>query len=221
MNDSPQIFRLTWLTSKPLLRGNWVAMGLGLIPAALSIFSLITTLGLDEAKQQISIFSGALFLSLSMALIQLPVFTGRVELAEEVLTIVNQFSGKRGRLQIPREALGEVYFAPLNRPPKWLPFVWAIVELFCAAGAVSAGCGVDNGGEHWIWLTGLALGLSFWPLMAARWQAEMQVVLIYDRPGKKEPGLIRAWATPHQASSLVNTLLGKINWNTLERERET
>lgn len=221
VNDSPETFQLTWLTSRPLLRGNWVAMGLGLIPAAMAVFSLVTTLGLDEASQQVSIFSGALFLSLSMTLIQLPVYAGRVELAEETLTIVNRFSGKRGRQQIPREALDEVYFAPLNKPPKWLPFVWAIVEVLCAVGAVSAGCGVDNGGEHWIWLTALVLGLSFGPLMAARWQAEMQVVLTYDRAGDSGPGLIRAWATPHQAGSLVNTLLGKINWSELERERDT
>ena len=79
---------------------------------------------------------------------------------------------------------------------------------------------MDGSGEHWYWLTALALGLSFWPWMAARWQAEMQVVLTYNRPGEKRPGLIRAWATPHQASSLVHTLQGKIDWKEPERPEE-
>ena len=220
MNDPAKTFRLTWLTCAPLLRGNWVAIGLGLIPGILSILSFITALGLDESNQRVNIFAGALFFSLSTTLVQLPAFLGRVELQAEELTVINQFSGKRGRRPIPREALNEIYFTPLNRPPRYLPFGWASMELLCAAGAVSAGFRTDGGGEFWTWLTGLALGLSIWPLISARWQAEMQVVLTYQRPGEKEPGLIRAWATPHQASSLVNTLLGKIDWQEPLREGE-
>ena len=219
-NDPARTFRLTWLTCSPLLRGNWVAIGLGLIPGILSILSFITTLGLDESNQRVNIFAGALFFSLCATLIQLPAFLGRIELQAEILTVTNQFSGKRGRRPIPREALDEIYFTPLNRPPRTLPLGWAIVELLCVAGAVSAGSRADGGGEFWYWLTGLALGLSIWPLIAARWQAEMQVILTYQRPGEKEPGLIRAWATPHQASSLVNTLLGKIDWQVPLREGE-
>jgi hypothetical protein len=220
MNNSPRIFRLTWLTSSPLLRGNWVAIVLSFIPGILSILSLVIALGLNRGDQRVSLLSSAVALSVSMTLIQLPAYTGRVELDEETMTLVNQFSGARGRRQIPRESLHEIYFAPLNRPPKWLPFGWAIGELICAAGAVSSGCRLDGSGDGWYWLTGLALGLSIWPLITARWQAEVQVVLSYNRPGEMRPGLIRAWATPHQASSLVHTLQGKIDWKEPERVDE-
>jgi hypothetical protein len=216
MSDPNRTFRLTWLTSAPLLRGNWVAIGLGLIPGALSVLAFVTTPRLDPARQGANLFAGALFFSLCTTLIQIPAFLGRVELRAETLTVISQLSGKGGRRSIPREALDEVYFSPLKRPPRGLALGWVIGELFCVAGAISARLGQDpevvGGGEFWYWLTGLALGLSIWPMVAARWQADLQVTLTYQRPEDKAPGIIRAWGTPHQASSLVHTLLGKIDW---------
>lgn len=208
--QTSQTFHLTWLTSAPLLRGNWVALGLSLIPIALAIFTLFIALGLSEPARGVSLCSGALFLSLGAILIQVPAYLGRVELNAETLIVAGRLSGKRGRLHIPRDSIRQAYFVPLRRPPGWLPTVWGIVELICTAGALSAGWG--SGGGHWYWLTALAVGLSFWPLMAARWRTQMQVALVYERPGAKQPGLIRAWATPHQAGSLVNALRGKIDW---------
>jgi hypothetical protein len=220
VNRYPRSFQLTWLTSTPRLRGQWVAVLLSLIPAALSLLSLLAALGLSGSNQRVSLFSSALFLSLSATLIQLPSYVGRAELTKGTLTITSQLTGKRRGARIPRQAIDGASFTPLRRPPRWVPFGWALVELMCAAGAVSAGFRLDGGGEHWTWLTVLALGLCFWPWMAARWQAEMQVVLTYHRPGKSRPGLIRAWATPHQAQSLVNTLLGKANWEEPADEEE-
>jgi len=202
MDNTSQTFQLTWLTSTPLLRGNRVAMVLSLIPAVLAVISLVITLGLEQAAQGPTLLSGALFLSLSAILIQFPSYLGRVELNAETLTVA-------GRLHIPRQDIRRAYFAPLTRPPLWFPFIWGTAEVLCGVGALSAGWGSGSG--HWYWLTILVTGLSFWPLMAARRQANLQVVLVYRRPGEKEPGLIRAWATPQQASSLLYALQGKID----------
>jgi hypothetical protein len=220
MDDLQRTFQLTWLTSSPLLRGHRVGIALGLVLVALSLLSLVVTLDPGESNQGAGIFASTWALSLGAIVMQFPAYLGRVVLAGDTLSVISRFSGKGGKLQIPREALDEIYFAPLNRPPKWLPFAWGIVELVFALGAISAGYGIGSGNELWYWLTGLALGLSFWPLIAARWRAGMQVVLTYQRPDDKEPGLIRAWATPHQAGSLVHTLTGKIDWKEPERPAE-
>jgi hypothetical protein len=220
VNRYPRSFQLTWLTSTPWLRGQWVAVLLSLIPAVLCILSLLAAPGLSGASGRVIRFSSALFLSLTATLIQLPRYVGRAELTREALTVTGPLTGKRRGLYLPRQAIEEASFAPLRRPPRWMPFGWALVELMCAAGAISAGVRLDGRGEHWTWLTALALGLCFWPWMVARWQAEMQVVLTYRRPGKNRPGLIRAWATPHQAQSLVNRLLGKANWQEPVEEEE-
>jgi len=204
-------FQLTWLTSSPLLKGNRVGIVLSLIPAALALLALFSASRADPDRQGPLLFTAALFLSSSAIIIQFPTYLGRVELANGTLVVVGRLSGKRGRLQIPQDSLQEVYFAPLKRPPSWLPLGWGIVELFCALGAASAGW-IGHGEGQWLWLTGLVMGLSFWPMMTARWQASTQVVLIYHRPGQERPGVIRAWATPHQANSLVNTLHGRIDW---------
>lgn len=206
MRDSKVTFPLTWLTCAPLLRGNWVAMVLSLAPAGMAILALVPSLSDGKAINGGGLLAGALFLSLSATLIQAPAFAGRVELTEETLTVVGRLSGRRGRLEIPRKALRQVGYVPLTRPPAWLPYLWATAELVCAAGAFS------TGSNYWYWLIALALGLALWPLMVARYQSDMLVVLTYERPGAKHPGLIRAWGTPHQASSLVNTLRGKIDW---------
>lgn len=189
MSDSTRTFRLTWLTSVPLMRGNWVAVGLGLIPGVLSVLATVATLSLDPARQGANLLAGALFFSLCTTLIQIPAFLGRVELGKETLTVISKFSGKGGRRSIPREALDEVYFSPLKRPLRVLVLAWAIVEFFFMIGAISASLGpspeTGGGGEHWYWLTGLALGLSIWPIVVARWQADQVVTLTYQRPGGK------------------------------------
>ncbi len=211
--DSPRplIFPLTWLTCTPLLRGNWVAIGLSLVPAALSLLALAVASALEQPNQGVALFSSALFLSLSATLIQVPAYLGHVLLTDEHLTVAVRFSGRRGQLRVPRQAIRHAVFEPLNRPPAWLPFAWALVELLFAMGAASAGWG--GGGGQWTWLTALAAGLSVWPLMVARWQARTQVILTYNRADGDQPGLIRAWATPQQAGSLIHTLEGRIDWD--------
>jgi hypothetical protein len=216
----PRSFQLTWLTSRPLLRGQWVAALLSLIPAALCLLSLVAALGLSGPNRRLGLFSSALFLSLCATVIQLPHYVGRAELTEGTLTVTGPLTGKRRGLCLSRQAIDGASFTPLRRPPKWVSFCWGVMELMCAAGAISAGLQSDGGGEGWTWLAVLALGLCFWPWMVARWQAEMRVVVTYRRPGKGRPGLIRAWATPHQAQSLVNTLLGKANWEEPADEEE-
>lgn len=204
-------FQLTWLTSSPLLRGNRVGMALSFPPFVLAGVSLWFATRSPELGQGSLLLSAALFLSLAAMIIQVPSYLGRVELTEEHLIVSGRLSGRRGRLVIPREAVAELYFAPLERPPSWLPLLWGLWELVCGIGAASAGW--SGGGDvQWYWLAGFAAGLSFFPLMNARWQASMQVVLLYQRSGNKM-GLVRAWATPQQANSLVNTLHGRIDWS--------
>ena len=132
-------YQLTWLTSSPLLRGTWVAVILSLAPIVLAVLSLATALDRGGLEQEIGLFSSALFLSVSAILIQFPAFQGRIELDDENLVAAGRLSGRRGRLQIPREALTKIYLAPPERPPNWVPFVWGIGELTCLVGAVSAG----------------------------------------------------------------------------------
>lgn len=183
-----------------------------MVPAGLALFAALAAGRADPVQQGSLLFTVALFISLSAVIIQYPTFLGRAELTDETLTVVGRLSGRRGRLQIPRESLDKAFFAPLERPPSWLPFIWGIFELLCAIAAASTGWG-GGGPSQWYWLTGLVAGLSFWPLMSARWQASMQVVLIYRRPNNKQSGVVRAWATPQQANSLINTLRGRIDWS--------
>ena len=213
MGRQPIRYQLSWLTSTPLLRGNWLAMALALLPISLALIALLLSSGLERPEQGPMLLSAALFLSLGAALIQLPAFMGRAELDDQSLIVTGRLGG---RLMISRQALGQVAFSPLRRPPAWLSFGWAMLELVLAAGAFSAGRA--GTGDHWYWLSGLAAGLSFWPLMVARWQAGLQVIIEYPRGDDKRPGLIRAWATPQQANSLVNTLKGLIDWQDLEEE---
>ena len=210
MNNTPIVFPLTWLTSRPLLRSHWVAIALSTIPAALSALALVASIRATDDHWGPILLSAALFMSIGASVIQLPSFSGRIAMAEETLTVMAPLMGRRWRRVIARDAIQQAFYAPLERPPAWLPIVWAIVELLLVLAAVAAGW--RGGGEHWIWLTAFALGLSFWPLMVARWRATMEVVLIYRRPEAEEPGLILAWATPHEAGSLIHTLQGKIDW---------
>jgi hypothetical protein len=210
MDERAIVFQLTWLTSRPLLRGNRLAIGLSVIPAALAILALVASILAPAANRGPILLSAGLFLSLSASLIQLPSFSGRVVVGEDDLTIITPLAGRRGRRVIQRDAIQQAFYAPLERPPGWLPFIWAIVELFLVLAAGAAGWRGDSG--YWYLVAAFALGLSFWPLMAARWRADMQVVLIYQRPEAEQPGLILAWATPHEAGSLIHTLQGKIDW---------
>ena len=207
MSDSKRIFRLTWLTTNPPLPGSWVVILLSLIMITLASLSLTTGLGLSEPGRGVALLSAALFLSFGATVVQAPACVAYVELTDDTLAVSGWPLGRLGRRQIPREAVRRAEFAPLTSPPRWVPFAWGMVELVCAAGALSAGWGA--GGGHWYWLAGLAGGFSLWPLMAARWRAEMRVFVLYERPGTDKPGLIRGWATPHQAGSLINTLRGK------------
>ncbi len=209
MSDSKRTFRLAWLTTNPPLRGSWVVIILSLIMITLASLSLITGLSLSEPGRGVAILSAALFLSFAATLVQAPARVGYIELTDDALAAGGWPLGRLGRRQIPREAVRTAEFAPITSPPRWLPFAWGMVQLVCAAGALSAGWG--DGSGHWYWLAGLTGGFSLWPLMAARWQAEMRVFVLYDRPGAKKPGLIRGWATPHTADSLINTLRGKMD----------
>lgn len=210
MSKTPIVFPVTWLTSRPLLRGNRLAIALGMVPVALALLALASSIRATDANQGPLLLSVALFMSLGASVIQLPSFSGRIVMGEETLTVVTQLAGRRGQRVIQRDQIRRAFYAPLERPPGWLPFAWAVVEALLVLGAAAAGW--RGGGEHWTWLTGFAVGLSFWPLMAARWRAAMQVVLIYGRPEAEEPGLILAWVTPHEASSLIHTMQGKIDW---------
>jgi hypothetical protein len=210
MDRTPIQFQLTWLTSRPLLRGNRVAIALGAIPAALAILALLGSIRATEAHRGPILVSAALFISLSATLIQLPSFAGRIAVEEDVLTVMTPLGGQRGRLIIQRDVIQRAFYAPLERPPEWLPFVWAITELLLALAGGEAGWRGDD--RQWHWLAAFGFGLSFWPLMAARWRAAMQVVILYEQPGAEQPGLILAWATPHEAGSLIHTLEGKIDW---------
>lgn len=208
MEEKPRVFRLTWLTSTPISRGTWFGIILGLFPMFLALLSLLTILGVDADNRGAALLSGALFISMGAILIQLAAYLGRVELASETLWVFTRFSGKRGCQPIPLKAIEQTLYLPLDRPPRWLPFAWGILEVICVVGAISAA----GGASQWYWLAVLVIGLSFWPMMAARWRAGMVVVLIYRLPKASRPGVIRAWATPQEAGSLVNTLLGKIDW---------
>jgi hypothetical protein len=210
MNETPIVFQLTWLTSRPLLRGNRLAIALGVIPAVFAALALAAWIRAPEPNRGPILLSAALFLSLSATLIQLPSFSGRVAVEKEALTVMTPLAGQRGRRVIQRDTIQQAFYAPLGRPPAWLPFVWAIVELLLVLAGGAAGWRGDSG--YWYLIAAFALGLSFWPLMAARWRADMQVVLIYERPDEEQPGLILAWATPHEAGSLIHTLQGKIDW---------
>jgi hypothetical protein len=210
MNETPIVFQLTWLTSRPLLRGNRLAIALGTLPAAFAALALVASIRAPDANRGPILLSAALFLSLSATLIQLPSFSGRVSVVEEALTVTTPLAGRRGQRVIQRDAIQQAFYAPLERPPGWLPFIWAIIELLLVLAGGAAGLRGDSG--YWYLIAAFALGLSFWPLMAARWRADMQVVLIYERPEEEQPGLILAWATPHEAGSLIHTLQGKIDW---------
>jgi hypothetical protein len=210
MNETPIIFQLTWLTSRPLLRGNRLALGLGAIPAAFAILALVASILAPDANRGPILLSAALFMSLSASLIQLPSFSGRVAVDKETLTVLTPLAGRRGQRVIQLDAIQQAFYAPLERPPGWLPFIWAIGELLLVLAGGAAGWRGDSG--YWYLIAAFALGLSFWPLMAARWRADMQVVLLYERPEEEQSGLLLAWATPHEAGSLVHTLQGKIDW---------
>lgn len=210
MDETPIVFQLTWLTSRPLLRGNRLAIALGIIPAVFAALALVASIRAPEPNRGPILLSAALFLSLSATLIQLPSFSGRVAMENETLTIMTALTGRRGRRVIQRDAIQQAFYAPLERPPGWLPFIWVIVELLLVLAGGAAGWRGDSG--YWYLIAAFALGLSFWPLMAARWRAAMQVVLIYERPDEEQPGLLLAWATPHEAGSLIHTLQGKIDW---------
>lgn len=210
MSDSNRIFRLAWLTTNPPLRGSWVVILSSLIMITLASLSLITGLGLSEPGRGVALLSAALFLSFGAILVQAPACVGYVELSDDTLAVGGWPLGKLGQRQIPREAVRRAEFAPITSPPRWLPFAWGMAEMVCAAGALSAGWG--DGGGHWYWLAGLTGGLSLWPLMAARWRAEMRVFVVYEQPDTKKPGAIRGWATPHQAGSLINALRGKMDF---------
>ena len=192
MNSTPIEFQVTWLTSRPLLRGNRVAIALSAAPAACAIVALIASIRAPDASRGPILLSAALFMSLSATLIQLPSFAGRIILDHDTLTVVTPLAGKRGRRIIPREAIERAFYTPLERPPDWLPFIWVIAEVLVVIGSLR------GDGWHWTWRTAFVLGLSFWPLMVARWRAAMQVVLVYSRPGTEQPGLILAWTTPHE-----------------------
>jgi hypothetical protein len=179
MNETPIVFQLTWLTSRPLLRGNRRAIALGVIPAVFAGLALVASIRAPDTNRGPILLSGALFISLSATLIQLPSFSGRVTVEETALTIMTPLAGRRGRRVIQRDRIQQAFYAPLERPPGWLPFVWAIVELFLVLAGGAAGWRGDSG--YWYLIAAFALGLSFWPLMAARWRAGMQVVLIYER----------------------------------------
>jgi hypothetical protein len=210
MSGTPIVFQVTWLTSRPLLRGNRVAIALSAAPGAFAILALIASIRATDANRGPILLSAALFMSLSATLIQLPSFAGRIVVDDDTLTVVTPLAGQRGRRIIPRDLTQRAFYTPLDRPPGWLPFIWAIAELLLVVGAGAAAWYDD--GWHWTWLTAFTLGLSFWPLMAARWRASTQVVLTYRRPGTEQPGLILAWTTPHEAGSLIHTLEGKIDW---------
>lgn len=210
MNHTPIMFHLTWLTSRPLLRGNRRAIALGMIPAALAILALVSSIPAADAHQGPILLSAGLFLSLSATMIQLPSFAGRVAVGADALTVITPLMGRGARPAVARDWIQQAFYAPLKRPPNWTPFAWGGAELLMLVGAAAAGWRGSTG--YWIWAAAFAVGLSFWPLMAARWRAEMQVVLIYQRPGATQPNVILAWATPHEAASLINTLQGKIDW---------
>lgn len=211
-NRHSRSFQFTRLRCKPWLRGHWVAFLLSLAPFLLSLLSLSMALSVSGTSRRINLLSSALLLSLGATLIQLPRHAGRATLTEHTLTINSPLTGKRRALQISRQMVAQISCAPLRSPPRWVPFAWGILELMCAAGAISAGFRIDGRGEHWTWLTVLAFGLSFWPWMVARWQTEMEIVLTYRRPGGERLGLIHAWATPHNAQSLVNMLRARAHW---------
>jgi hypothetical protein len=219
MSDSKRIFRLTWLTTNPPMRGSWVVNLLSLIMITLAALSLITGLALSEPGRGVAVLSAALFLSFGATVVQAPARVGYVELTDDTLAIGGWPLGRFGRRQIRREAVRRAEFAPITGPPRWLPFAWGMVELVCAAGALSAAWGA--GGGHWYWLAGLTGGFSLWPLMAARWRAAMSVFVLYERPGTKKPGLIRGWATPHQAGSLINALRGKMDFEAQPGEQSS
>lgn len=180
-----------------------------MIPVIIAAMALAFTAGLDKDAQGPGLCSSALFLSLGAILIQSPSFIGRVELLGNDLIILDRTLGKRASLTIPRQLVQRVYYAPLTRPAAWLPFIWVAAELIFAARAIVTSSG--GGIIYWYWLTAFVSGLSFWPFMVARFRASSQVILIYDHK-ENQPGFIHAWATPHQASSLVNTLNGLIDW---------
>jgi hypothetical protein len=176
----------------------------------LGIIVLFVTAGLGDANQGPNLFSAMLLLSSGAILIQYPAFTGRVELTADMLLVVDRLAGRRNTLCVPRSSIQCASFRPLTRPPRWLALGWGLVMAVCGCGAVSAGWA--GGGGHWYWLTALSGGLSLWPVMAARWQAEMEVILAYQRTDCDQPGLVCAWGTPHQAGSLIHTLRGRITW---------
>lgn len=220
VNRHSRSFQFTRLRCKPWLRGHWVAFLLSLVPFLLSLLSLIIAFSASGTDRGINLLSSALFLSLGATLVQLPRHAGRAVLTETSLTIHSPLTGNRRGLQIPRHMVDGISCTHLRRPPRWVPFVWGILELMCAAGAISAGLQTDGRGEHWAWLAVLAFGLSFWPWMVARWQTEMEIRLTYRRPGGQRLGLIHAWATPHNAQSLVNTLQARANWAVPTDEEE-
>lgn len=209
IKENRLVFNLTWLTSRPLLRGHLAAIWIGMVPVIVAIITLVFTAGLEKNAQGPGLCSGALFLSLGAILIQSPAFIGRVKLEEDNLVVLDRVLGKRSFLSIPRQSIRRVYSAPLSHPAGWLPLLWAVLEFIFAGRAVVTS---SNGPiEYWYWLTAFVSGLSFWPFMAARWKATTQVIMVYDRQNDQE-GFIHAWTTPHQANSLVNTLRGLIDW---------
>jgi hypothetical protein len=187
-----------------------MAVWVGLLPVIVACIVLVITFGLEAEAQGPGLCSGFLFLSLGAILIQSPAFIGRVELRENELIVLDRALGKKSSLSIPRQQIQRAYFAPLTRPAAWLPYFWAAVQVVFIARALVTSTG--GGVVYWYWLTAFVGGLSFWPLMIARWKASSQVILLYDRPHEDQPGFIHAWTTPHQASSLVNTLQGLIDW---------
>ena len=207
MNDEIKRFQFIWLTSSPLMPGNWLGLVLGMIPLLLAALAWFFVLGLGQEQQGPIFLSGSLFLSVAAILVQAPAYMGRAELDSEDLVLIGRLFQRLNRRRVPRPVIQDAFFSPLARPPAWVPLVWGLFELLTAAGTLSAAWG--HGQAHWAWLSAFVLGLSFWPLMIARQTAKMQVVVLYERPGHERPGVMQAWATPQHAGALVLHLTGK------------